>query len=312
METGGCRVLTELPPNLFHPILSDICGDFLVCMAVSPQELYRLQAPVLINWRTAEFITFKKLSNIWARAVAICLSPGHVILSYFASNRPILEISRISDLDALWRPLQDLDIHSFRRDPDDTQIPHVALDVPHPNFHCGKYIQISAMESVVRRGTYELVVVADTHNLPVKPLATFLIRVRNTVSRDPSTPPVQAFRSTTLAVYDLPSAGDVDPRPPAFKWIIHSPRYFHMFSPGAQFGFACPPNTNSVPQIHDFRDHPEAIQRVSVQRVDAPGVEGLRPLPRVRGLGTLLKIQPSRTGALMACYEAGVVVDYYM
>jgi hypothetical protein len=63
--------LMELPFNLFHSILSEICGDFLVCMAVSPQELYRLQAPVLINWRTAEFITFKKLSNIWARAVSV-------------------------------------------------------------------------------------------------------------------------------------------------------------------------------------------------------------------------------------------------
>ncbi|KAJ7018587.1 hypothetical protein C8F04DRAFT_379668 [Mycena alexandri] len=26
METGGCRVLMELPLNSFHPILSDICG----------------------------------------------------------------------------------------------------------------------------------------------------------------------------------------------------------------------------------------------------------------------------------------------
>jgi hypothetical protein len=76
METGGCRVLMELPFNLFHPILSNICGDFLVCMAVSPHELYRLQAPVLINWRTAEFIAFKKLSNIWARAVAVSTKPS--------------------------------------------------------------------------------------------------------------------------------------------------------------------------------------------------------------------------------------------
>ncbi|KAJ7098867.1 hypothetical protein C8R44DRAFT_988701 [Mycena epipterygia] len=295
LETGDSHDVFHLPIDTAFPPRVQISGDFFTCQSEWPSIV------ALVNWRTGRFIVFGVSDN-----QDTALFPGHIVLGYSVSGSVFshtdhVRMYSIASFHRIWRPISDFNLNT----PSDiTRIGSVVINLAGNNVvrvnPWRHRVEISVAESPLHDNTYELMVRVVDSASPSW-ITVLLKRIQNRLTNRPAPVEASNVRITTVSRYhiSLPTRTSSPALPQlALKSIF---RHRRLFPYTSRTGYAM-----SWRQLGPLRWPRE----IHIHRLNKEGVNDPRCL--MLDETSLLSVQMSQTGAIVAHYGSYTVVYYYL